>query len=178
MAFILKAASYAAGKHYSQRRKGYKEIPYINHPIGVARILTENGITDPDILVAALLHDVLEDTNGTEEEIEQLFGKRVLQIVLEMTDDMREPSELRKARQVKEAPSLSNEAKQIKIADKICNIYDIINFPIKWSTRRKYRYILWAEKVVDGCRGINPSLEKIFDDLVAEGKDWFSEGTS
>ena len=174
--FILKAANYAAGKHYSQRRKGYKEIPYINHPIRVALILSENGISDPDILVAALLHDVLEDTDGTEKEIEELFGSRVLKIVLEMTDNMNEPSDIRKAKQVEEASTLSDEAKQIKIADKICNIYDIINYPLRWSTRRKYKYILWAEQVVEGCRGINPGLEKIFDDLVTEGKDWFSGG--
>jgi len=175
-ALILKAANYAAGKHYSQRRKGYKEIPYINHPIRVAYILTENGITDPDILVAALLHDILEDTDGTEKEIEDLFGSRVLKIVLEMTDDMSESSSIRKARQVREAPGLSDEAKQIKIADKICNIYDIINYPIKWSTSRKYKYILWAEQVVEACRGLNPGLEKMFDNLVMEGKDWFSDG--
>ena len=174
--FLLKAANFAATKHSSQRRKGYKEVPYINHPISVANTLAENGITEPDILAAALLHDVLEDTSGTSEEIEKLFGKRVLNLVLEMTDDMSESSDVRKARQVKETPTLSDEAKQIKIADKICNIYDIINFPIKWTTNRKYKYILWAEAVVNGCRGINPGLEKIFDDLVAEGKEWFSEG--
>jgi guanosine-3',5'-bis(diphosphate) 3'-pyrophosphohydrolase len=123
---LLRAASFAAHKHRDQRRKDVEASPYINHPIAVATVLAiEGGVTDEPILVAALLHDTVEDTATTFEELEQEFGRDVAELVREMTDDKSLDKDVRKQLQIAHAPAASSPAKQIKIADKICNIRDI-----------------------------------------------------
>lgn len=159
---VWNALEFAAYKHRLQRRKGYQRLPYINHPITVTGLLKQFDETDPELMAAAMLHDVLEDTNSTEEEIIQHFGERVNGIVLEVTDDMSLMSEQRKELQIKHAPNLSTEAKKIKIADKTANILDIHFHPLSWSTNRKRRYISWAGEVVEKCSGVNSGLEENF----------------
>ena len=98
---LLKAADFAAKKHRDQRRKDSTKTPYINHPIGVAHILAEEGqVDDLAVLQAALLHDTVEDTETSFEEIEQLFGREVRDIVDEVTDDRTLHYAERKRRQV------------------------------------------------------------------------------
>jgi guanosine-3',5'-bis(diphosphate) 3'-pyrophosphohydrolase len=159
---ILAAAHFAADKHKFQRRKGYLRIPYINHPLKVAHTLTISGENDSKLLISALLHDVLEDTNTTESELIDLFGKEITSIVKEVTDDMKLPDLQRKELQVIKAPHLSREAKLIKIADKLCNINDILCYPIHWSRARKVRYAEWSLRVFEGCKGQNEKLDKYF----------------
>lgn len=159
---VWKALEFATYKHRLQRRKGYQRLPYINHPITVTGLLKQFDENDPELLAAALLHDVLEDTNSTEEEIIQHFGKHVTEIVLEVTDDMSLLSQQRKELQLIHASSLSDEAKKIKIADKTANILDIYHHPLSWSTNRKLRYISWAGEVVVKCNGVNQLLEENF----------------
>jgi (p)ppGpp synthase/HD superfamily hydrolase len=167
---ILQALDFAARKHKFQRRKGFYRIPYINHPIRVMLILSkEGGIASPIILAAAALHDVLEDTECSEDEISQQFGSEVLRIVKEVTDDMRLPSAERKRLQIIKTPGLSEEGRLIKIADKIANMQDILNYPIEWTRQRKRNYFAWAKEVVNGCRGINAGLEKAFDEILETG---------
>jgi len=166
---IIKAAVYASEKHKYQRRKGFNQVPYINHPLKVANLLSEYGENNEDLLVAAILHDVIEDTDATAEEISGFFNPHVSELVLEITDDKDLPYAVRKELQVKNAPSLSADAKKIKIADKICNIEDILNYPLDWSPERKLSYLEWAEEVVAGCRNISPELDKAFDTTMKEG---------
>ena len=167
---LMRAASYAAQKHRSHRRKGADADPYINHPLQVAAFLAEvGGITDVDILTAALLHDVVEDTDTTPEEIEELFGSRVRGFVMELTDDKSLSKAERKSKQVEHAPYLSNEAKQIKIADKYSNISDIVeNPPHNWTEQRKAEYIKWGNEVFSGLRGVNENLDKAFEELISK----------
>jgi guanosine-3',5'-bis(diphosphate) 3'-pyrophosphohydrolase len=162
---ILAAVKFAADRHRDQRRKGVDAVPYINHPIEVAALLWETGATrNASTIVAALLHDVIEDTKTAPEEIEQLFGSAILSLVLELTDDKSLPKAKRKSLQITDAPHKSPEAKLIKIADKICNLRDISGRPPKdWSFRRKLDYLDWSEKVVEGLRGSNAQLEALFD---------------
>lgn len=168
---LLAATKYAAEKHMLQRRKGCDNIPYINHTIRVAYTLQETGkINDPVVLAAAILHDVLEDTDASENELRDLFGEEVCTIVKEVTDDMSLTYDDRKRFQIKKAPTLSKKAKLIKIADKISNIQDVLTSPLSWSNRRKRKYVEWSEQVIEGCRNINAPLEKAFDELVAEAK--------
>jgi guanosine-3',5'-bis(diphosphate) 3'-pyrophosphohydrolase len=169
---LMRAASYAAQKHRSHRRKGADADPYINHPIQVAALLAEvGGITDADILSAALLHDVVEDTDTPPEEIEELFGSRIRGFVMELTDDKNLPKAERKRKQVEHAPHLSDEAKQIKIADKYSNISDIVeNPPHNWTRERRAEYIRWGEEVFNGLRGVNQNLERAFEELIAKAK--------
>jgi (p)ppGpp synthase/HD superfamily hydrolase len=166
---LLRAAAYAAEKHRSQRRKGADADPYINHPLQVAGLLAEVGkINDIDILMAALLHDGVEDTETSPEEIETLFGSRVRGFVMEVTDDKNLPKAERKRKQVEHAPHLSDGAKQIKIADKYSNISDVMeNPPDGWSEERKAEYIKWGQEVFAGLRGVNGDLDKAFEGLIA-----------
>lgn len=161
---FLKALAFAADKHSGQRRKGYKKLPYINHPINVAHLLSSlDRRANMTLLTAALLHDVLEDTDADPRFIGKTFGKEVLAIVREVTDDMRLPYRERKQRQVESSRSLSLAAKKIRLADKICNIRDIMKYPVSWSQGRKLAYIEFAGKVVDELRGTDARLERIFD---------------
>jgi len=169
---MLKAFRFAAEKHNDQRRKDTKSSPYINHPIEVAETLWSVGnVRDEELLVAAILHDTIEDTDTTKEEIKTEFGEEVLNLVLEVTDDKSLPKETRKQLQVEHAPHKSDRAKLLKIADKINNIRDIIKSPPEdWSLERRQEYLLWSEKVVAGLRGGSPELENQYDALLTEGK--------
>ncbi|XP_061520254.1 guanosine-3',5'-bis(diphosphate) 3'-pyrophosphohydrolase MESH1 isoform X3 [Phycodurus eques] len=124
--FLLETVNFAAEKHRNQRRKDAEKTPYINHPIGVARILShEAGITDIVVLQAALLHDTLEDTDTKPEELETKFGQIVAGIVQEVTDVKSLPKAERKRLQVEHAPHCSHQAKLVKLADKLYNLRDL-----------------------------------------------------
>lgn len=166
---VLQAALFAAEKHKNQRRKDAEASPYINHPISLANVLaTEGGVTDGEVLCAALLHDTIEDTETTADELRQAFGEKVTAIVLEVTDDKSLPKEKRKQLQVEHARHASSKAKLVKLADKICNLRDILaSPPADWSGERKRAYFEWAGQVVDGLRGTHPMLEGVFDSLLA-----------
>ncbi len=170
---LLQAAKFAAVKHISQKRKGSEGAPYINHPLEVANLLANVGkVEDYDVLIAAILHDTVEDTATTKEEIAEMFGENVAKMVLEVTDDKTLPKAERKQKQIEHAPHISFGAKQIKLGDKISNIRDVSeNPPDGWSDERRREYVEWGEKVVAGLRGANAELEKHFDELVAEAKE-------
>ncbi len=165
---VLRAAAFAADKHRDQRRKDAAASPYINHPITVARLLSEQGgVTDVGVLCAALLHDTIEDTNTTEQELREVFGDRVASIVLEVTDDKSLPKAQRKQLQIEHASRISAEAKLVKLADKIANVSDILHSPpADWSPDRKAEYFQWAGLVIAGLRGVNSPLESMFDALI------------
>lgn len=166
-AVILQALRFSANKHRNQRRKD-NNSPYINHPIDVAEVLmTVGGVRELDVIVAAILHDTIEDTDTLPQEIEDLFGNPVLSLVLEVTDDKSLPKKMRKQLQVDNAPHKSLGAKQIKIADKISNLRDIMNSPpANWTRERKLEYVDWSENVVAGLRGANPKLESLYDETL------------
>jgi len=167
IAFILRAASFAADKHRNQRRKDAAASPYINHPLSLAAILAdEGGVTDPAILAAALLHDTVEDTETTIDELETLFGNNVAAIVAEVTDDKTLDKAERKRLQVEKAATKSAGAKLVKLADKISNLRDIADCPpTNWSDERRSEYVSWAIEVVAGLRGVHPGLEGVFDGI-------------
>lgn len=166
---FIRAVAFAAEKHRNQRRKDADASPYINHPIALANVLAnEGGVVDATVLSAAVLHDTIEDTKTTAEELRQLFGDKVTAIVLEVTDDKSLDKEVRKEEQVRHAPHISTEAKLVKLADKICNLRDILaSPPADWSAERKQAYFEWAARVVAGLRGVHPGLEAVFDGLLA-----------
>ena len=164
MEIVLRAAAFAAEKHRSQRRKDAEASPYINHPITAAYILVRAGIEDPAVLASALLHDTVEDTLTTVDELEVVFGYEIANIVAECTDDKSLPKLARKQAQIDHAAKLSQKAKLVKLADKIANVNDINGAPpAGWSVERKREYFDWAKQVVDGMRGANRELEAVFD---------------
>lgn len=166
---FVKAVAFAADKHRTQRRKDADASPYINHPIALANVLAnEGGVTDVVVLSAAVLHDTIEDTNTTAEELTAIFGPKITATVLDVTDDKTLDKHVRKQRQIEHAPHITKEAKLVKLADKICNLRDILaSPPADWSPERKQGYFDWAAKVVAGVRGVHPELEAVFDGLLA-----------
>ncbi len=170
---FIKAVAFAAEKHRHQRRKDADASPYINHPIALANVLAnEGGIANVTVLCAAILHDTVEDTQTTVNELTALFGPSIAAIVQEVTDDKALAKHVRKQRQIEHAPHLSPEAKLVKLADKICNLRDILaSPPPDWSAERKQAYFIWAAQVVAGVRGAHPGLEAIFDGLLARQDD-------
>lgn len=169
---FLRVLQFAAGKHRDQRRKDPVASPYINHPIAVAEALARVGrVTDPVTLAAAILHDTVEDTETTLEELETLFGPEVRALVAEVTDDKSLPKSERKRLQVEHTPGASDRAKQIKLADKICNVRDVIHHPPpNWTLERRREYLDWSERVAAGCRGVNEALERELDAALQEGR--------
>ena len=164
---IVEAAHFAAIKHKSQRRKDVDKTPYINHPLALANVLAvECDIDDVEVICGALLHDTIEDTDTSEDELVQAFGETIAQIVVEVTDDKSLPKLERKEAQVSHSPHISHRAKLVKLADKICNLRDVSSSPpIGWSVERRQEYFDWAARVVNGLRGAHPGLESLFDDV-------------
>ena len=164
-AMLIGALSFAADKHRIQRRKDKEASPYINHPIALARILSvEGGVDDGVVLCAAVLHDTIEDTETSYEELAAQFGREIADVVLEVTDDKSLPKAERKQLQIEHAPRLSRAAKLVKLADKIANVRDVADHPpSEWPMERRREYFDWAKRVVDGLRGTHPGLEALFD---------------
>ncbi len=171
-AFLLEALRFAAVRHRNQRRKGEGQVPYINHPVAVARDLAViGGVTDPYILAAALLHDTVEDTGTTFDEIGERFGPEVRALVEEVTDDKVLPNDTRKRLQIEHSFGLSTGAKLIKLGDKLSNVRSLVRHPPQgWSTGRKREYLDWTEEVIAGCRGVNAALEREYDCVLAAGR--------
>ena len=172
---LLKAIEFASRKHSMQRRKDKDASPYINHPIAVAHLLADTGgVNDLVTLMAAVLHDTIEDTETTAEELEAQFGRTVRKVVEELTDDKSLEPAVRKQLQADHAPKLSKEGKAIKLADKIANVRDVTDAPpAKWDLERRIKYLDWTEKVVAGCRGTNGPLEKLYDKVLKRGRAKF-----
>lgn len=168
---LLKALEFAAAKHRDQRRKGRGASPYINHPLEVARALAEiGGVTDPEILSAAILHDTVEDTQTTPAELQEIFGARVRSLVEEVTDDKKLTRVEQRRLQIVHAPTLSPGARLIKLGDKLCNAHDVIHDPPpNWDPDRRREYLAWAAEVVNQIRGTNAALEETFTKVLAEG---------
>jgi guanosine-3',5'-bis(diphosphate) 3'-pyrophosphohydrolase len=176
MKAVIDAILFAATSHAGQFRKD-GVTPYINHPIEVMHLLAFTGeISDEEILMAAVLHDVIEDTEVTAEEIAERFGQNVADIVLELTDDVCLTKEERKQQQLLTCEGLSYGAKVVRISDKICNVYDVVYAPPgNWDVERRRAYLAWANSVVMKISGTNKGLEQHFNELIIEGMRCLSE---
>lgn len=175
LVMLFEALDFAASKHQFQRRKGSAETPYINHPIDVARRLVAAGEDQTQVLIAAILHDTVEDTDTTFDQIATRFGAEVASLVKECTDDKSLPKEERKRLQIENAPHKSRSAKCIKIADKISNVVDMKSHaPPDWSLERITDYLTWTEQVVRGLSGVNEILDSEFAQAVSEARKVYS----
>ena len=166
---LIDALAFAADKHRRQRRKDPEASPYINHPIALARVLSVEGrVRDVKVLAAAVLHDTLEDTETTYEELHERFGQAIASVVREVSDDKTLTAAERKRLQIEHAAQLSRRARLVKLADKTCNLRDLVtNPPPEWGLQRRRDYFDWAKKVVDRIRGTDKKLERAFDDAYA-----------
>lgn len=163
---VLKAADAAARWHVHQRRKGAAKEPYINHLLEVATLVAEaTAGEDPNLVVAALLHDAIEDCEVPHTLIAEAFGTDVADLVAEVTDDKSLEKSERKERQIDNTHKKTDRAKLLKLADKISNLRALVSSPAPdWSVRRRIEYIEWARKVVQHLRGVNAILERQFDE--------------
>ncbi|MBV6655615.1 MAG: bifunctional (p)ppGpp synthetase/guanosine-3',5'-bis(diphosphate) 3'-pyrophosphohydrolase [Mameliella sp.] len=162
---LLNALQFAAVKHQYQRRGGYDRLPYINHLIKVTNALMSRcGITDANVLLAAVLHDIIEDTDVTAADIEARFGAEVSAIVVELTDDMELPYVVRKQRQLDTATQLSKGARVIRLADKASNIEDIFTYPLNWTLDKKEAYLRNSTQIAAIIKGEYPALDQWFED--------------
>jgi GTP diphosphokinase / guanosine-3',5'-bis(diphosphate) 3'-diphosphatase len=169
---VLRAADAAARWHVNQRRKGSAQEPYINHLLEVASLVAEaTQGKDPDLVIAALLHDAIEDCEVPSDLIEREFGKRVANLVKEVTDNKKLKKEVRKQLQIKTAHKKSIGAKIIKLADKTSNQRTIaLSPPPDWSIKRRLEYIRWSKRVVARLGRASPWLKQQFDLASAEAE--------
>jgi guanosine-3',5'-bis(diphosphate) 3'-pyrophosphohydrolase len=170
---LFDAALFAAKKHQGQVRKDRRGSPYITHPLTVAKTLwVIGGVRDGSTLVAAILHDTLEDTCTTQVEIRECFGEDILRIILEVSDDKSLEKIERKRLEVLHASEISSPAKLIKLGDKLANCRDILESPPNgWPLLRRQHYMQWAADVVAGLRGVNPPLENAFDQMLIKAEN-------
>lgn len=176
LAKVMDAAVFAAVKHQYLRRGGYDRLPYINHLLKVAEALIRvAGKRDDDLLMAAVLHDIIEDTDTTEEELSQRFGPKAASVVVELTDDMSLPYEERKQRQVETAPLLSPNAKLIRLVDKACNIRDIFSYPVDWPWEKKVAYVDNAAEIYEVLKGTDDKVEAWTAETIQWARDIISK---
>ena len=169
MKILSEAVFFASIKHKNQRRKDNDSTPYINHPIEVMHVLASCAISDPDILAAGLLHDTIEDTQTSAGELEEKFGKKITSIVLECSDDKSLDKIERKQQQILHASTASNEAKQVKLADKYSNLNGLYtNPPTTWSTETIDGYVNWCWVVCSKLYGVNTKLDELLQNLFSK----------
>jgi len=172
LVLVTRDCDFAALRHVQQRRKGVAGEPYINHLAEVATLLAvATGGNDPALVAAGFLHDTLEDTPTTHDELAALFGPDVAHLVSEVTDDKSLTKAERKCLQITMTPSKSVRAKLIKVADKTSNVRAMASSPAAgWDIARIAEYIEWAQQVVASCRGLNAMLEQAFDAAVGQAR--------
>jgi (p)ppGpp synthase/HD superfamily hydrolase len=170
---VMRAIEFAAGRHALQKRKGALKEPYLNHLVSVANLLAKaTAGSDFGLITAGLLHDVIEDTDTSTEDLERHFNPEIVELVLEVTDDKSLPKLERKRLQIEKAPNLSKKAKQLKLADLAHNLESIATSPPgDWSRERRREYIGWANLVAAGCRGVDEFLESKLDDASELAED-------
>ncbi|MFN2317150.1 MAG: HD domain-containing protein [Gemmatimonadales bacterium] len=171
-AHLLGALGLAAERHRDQRRKGAEKAPYVNHLIAVAHVLaTTGGVGDETLLVAALLHDTVEDTDTTPAELAERFGERVAALVAELTDDKSLDKDVRKRLQVEHAPHASADAKLLKLADKIANVEELAaSPPADWPAEQGHKFLAWSEEVVTALGPVHEAMETRFQAAVARAR--------
>lgn len=177
LARLLQATDFAARKHAAQRRKDPEGTPYINHPVGVASTLAAAGVSDVDVLITALLHDTVEDTDCSFGEIDGEFGAAVAALVREVTDDKALSGPERKRLQVMHARDASWGARAVKMSDKLYNLRDLLRVaPVGWDRDRVRAYFRWASQVVGECGDACPEVKAMLDDVFEEFENHYGEG--
>lgn len=168
---ILAATRFAAHKHKDQRRKDHAASPYIVHPIAAAELLIEAGISDEAVLITAILHDTIEDTETTREEIAAEFGDEIADLVVEVSVIETKIKEVDKQREIDDAKNLSPKAALVRVADKICNLTDVVfDTPKGWSEERRDKYFFWAQKVIKNTGVTNEYLLTRLKEVIQQGE--------
>ena len=174
MASVFKAADFAASHHAGQFRLG-GQVPYINHPLNVCKILAdEGGVEAPSILSSALLHDILEDTDVTEEFLAKVFGQEICSIVVELTNDLSLSKLGRKEEQIRRAATYSQSAAIVRAGDQISNLRSVISSPPpNWSPGRCSAYIQWMKRVASAMTSLPEPLRSLHAQALQDAEAMF-----
>jgi (p)ppGpp synthase/HD superfamily hydrolase len=167
-AVILAALQFSVQKHLRQMSKESDNGTYLDQRIAVTDVLSRIGhVTDITILTAAILHYVFDDTQTLKLELDQHFGPKVRYLVQELSENKNSSEPNRMRVQLKRASTLSFPAKNILLAEKICNMQSISsNNPADWSLERKCEYMTQLAQIATSCRGANPYLDQYFNELI------------
>jgi hypothetical protein len=152
----LSKALLLASKAHSQQRRKSDNSPYVEHLIEVMDLLANIGkINDEDIIIAGILHDIIEDSKVSESDLKINFGSRVSSMVTALTDDKTQPLLNRRNRTLKKLSAAPSSVKIIKLADACANASSI---PATWAEDRLAEYFIWLDQVAQQCRGANEAL--------------------
>lgn len=166
MSKLAQAIHYASGQHIGQLRKNAAADPYIVHPFEVMNVLRMCDVLDVDTLCGAILHDTVEDTGSTPEDIEKLFGTKVREIVMECSDDKSLDKVTRKKLQIEHSKNISREAKLVKLSDKYSNIKGLLTEPpATWSHDEIMGYVRWGFVVCQNLYGQNEKLDTLMKNI-------------
>ena len=158
------AVTFVFDRHGEQKRIS-ANIPYVIHPIRVAFILRSVGFSESEhenLMIAALCHDLIEDTETTFEEISKQFGKSVALVVNELS----KPDDKDKDEWIESFDMMSNEAKIIKMADRIDNLMDIPSS--KWTRDKQVKYAQQGESIINYCGKANLKLSALLKRTIQE----------
>jgi (p)ppGpp synthase/HD superfamily hydrolase len=166
---ILKGVEFAMQKHQFQERKNSKKTPYVIHPIGVAdHIMRVGKVYDADVIIAALMHDTINEGLATKEELTKNFGKAVASYVEEVTDDQAIPVKERKKKQIIQALHQSKGASLIKLSDKWHNLNTLMKDPPSgWNREKMDLYFQWAQAVAENLPEVNAPLKESLHETIA-----------
>ncbi len=165
---VFDALIFGAEKHKAQVRSNLKKTPYIIHPIEVADFVMRIGkVYDKNVLSAALLHDVMDETGTTYEEIENRYGKIVSQYVQEMTVKKELTLKEQKKYQIIQAFHQTPSVAVIKLSDKLSNLKTLAQTPpASWSRDRIDQYFQWAQSVIENLPEANSFLKQAVKDVI------------
>ena len=165
---IEESRNLAIARHAGQCRPNHSREPKINHIEEVAQLVKESG-GNQDEVAAAWLHDIIEDTNTTIEEIDELFGLEIAQLVDGLTDPPEFsslPLDVRKHQQAQRLLSKSKGVRRVKLCDQISNVHSVINDPpLDWDNQKCLAYIEGAKKITDVCYGVSDYLDALFKEI-------------
>jgi len=152
------AVLFTVRKHATQTRRDGS--PYVAHPLRVAESLRSiGGIEDMNVILAGLMHDLIEDTECEWATIAKRFGEPVADLVAILSGDMRLPKVQRREEVVDRIRAAPTEAKAVRLADRLDNLADMKGF----SESRRKEYIRDSWKILEACAGANPGLEKALE---------------
>ncbi len=170
---IERADAFAALAHKDHFRSNKTHDPYIEHLREVASLVRGSGGTTEEIC-AALLHDSVEDTATTLEDIETEFGSVIKDIVKELTDDPESeklPTLERKKLQAEHAKVVNSTVRRVKLADQISNVRYVVEAPsIKWDKQKCIDYVTGAYLIANECSGISVFLDQKFNEVCAKAE--------
>ena len=166
MDVIEKAKEIASYAHRNHVRNDDAKTPYVQHLAEVADLVRESGGTESEI-AAAWLHDTVEDTHITIDDIRKEFSEEIAEIVAGLTD-MPEWTTLslaeRKARQAKRVSKESSSIRRVKLADQASNVQIVGKKKLDSTTHKKITYIVGAKKIAEACKGVSAYLDTSFEE--------------